>query len=131
MIKQQLKAHEVFPWPRDTPLNSPHLTMLFLSLSQSQQPSNNSNKVEAAFFFFFFVAWSPLLSHFYLSHSPSLCACALAPLSVCCLCEGAWARERKQRAASFGSAVDVTSITCIRASCLCVSVFGLWLAITT
>lgn len=94
-------------WRYSPQFTSPHTMLLslllWLSCSRSSR-SEDSNKVEAAFLFFFFVAWSRIS----LFISLSLC-CALAPLSVCCLCEGAWARERKQRAVSFSSAVRCRS----------------------
>lgn len=96
-------------WRYSPQFTSPYTMLLSLTLalsqSQSQQPCRRQQQSWSCVFVFLFCRVVSDIS-FYLSLSLSRCqCCALAPLSVCCLCEGAWARERKQRAVSFGSAV--------------------------
>lgn len=121
---------------------SPHHASLSftLALSQSEQPFRRQQQSWSCVFVFLFCRVVSAIS-FYLSLALSRCqCCALGALSVCCLCEGAWARERKQRAASFGSAVCCRSwryVNYVYKSFVYVwvyvrvCVFGLWLAITT
>lgn len=126
----------------DTPLNSPFslchsLTLtLAAAIAAAAAAVNDSNKVEAAFLylFFFFCRVVSLLSLFISrSHAYALLQC-FAESVLLSLCEGAWARERKQRAASFGSAVRswryvnyvyMCVFVCIRAPLWVYAAYGL------